>query len=122
MPNKPDQTNILSIRYQITQKQGDPLSIRGQLPALTIQFEDPLGSGLIREKVVGFNELKTYYDYLKARAESLGKVVLSDPANTFDYLWRMYYEGSPVDNTSHIIQEDGFDILQEDGVSLLLIE
>lgn len=80
--DKPNPQNILSITYQLLQEISDPLSIRGQLPALVIQFVD--SDAIVRQKVVGFNEMLPYLRYLKSKADSLGKVIICLPNTTYD--------------------------------------
>lgn len=79
--NTPTPDNILSITYQLLQEPNVPGSIRGQMPVITIQFQE---NSVVRNKVVGFVEMLPYLKMLKKRADGLGKVITSNPAATFD--------------------------------------
>jgi hypothetical protein len=82
MANYPTPQNIVSITYQLLQQINDPASVRGQLPALTIQFIDD--NSVTRNKVVTFREMLPYLRYLHDKAVSLGQFVVCDPESTFD--------------------------------------
>jgi hypothetical protein len=82
MQGIPTPQNIVSITYQLLQQVTDRLSVRGQLPVLTIQFEG--NTGITRTKVVGFNEMLPYLRYLKVKADSLGKTIICNPPSTYD--------------------------------------
>lgn len=101
MANYPTPSNIVSITYQLKQQIGDPASIRGQLPTLTIQFIDD--NSVVRNKVVTFREMLPYLQYLKAKATSLGKVIVCDPEATYDYKI-VFIAGEPVSGQSQVVQ------------------
>lgn len=82
MPSKPTPGNIISITYQLLQEINVPQSIRGQMPVITIQFQDD--SSIVRSKVVSFQEMLPYLRYLKTKAVSLGKILSCVPETTFD--------------------------------------
>lgn len=81
MQNIPTPDNIVSITYQLLQEVNDPASIRGQMPILSVQFQD---SSVVRNKMISFLEMKPYLNYLKARADALGKAVVCYPPTTYD--------------------------------------
>lgn len=82
MANYPTPQNIRTITYQLLQQVGDPSSIRGQLPILSIQFVDD--NSVVRNKMVSFREMLPYLRYLHDKAVSLGKFLVCDPESTFD--------------------------------------
>lgn len=82
MANYPTPDNIQSITYQLLQEINDPASIRGQLPVLTIQFID--GNSVVRNKVVGFQEMLPYLKMLKAKATATGNLLYCDPEQFYD--------------------------------------
>lgn len=82
MANTPTPQNILTITYQLLQEVNDPASVRAQLPILTVQFQD--SNSVVRNKIIGFQEMLPYLRYLHVKALSLGKVIVCDPESTFD--------------------------------------
>lgn len=89
----PTPDNILSITYQLMQDITDPLLVRGQMPCLSIQFEDT--GGIVRTKMVSFGEMLPYLQMLKKRSDELGLVLLSNPESTFDKKVSITYGESP---------------------------
>lgn len=80
--NKPTPQNIVSITYQLLQEINVPGSIRGQMPVITIQFQD--ADSIVRDRVVAFVEMLPYLRMLKEKADSLGKVLTCNPPLTYD--------------------------------------
>lgn len=106
MANIPTPQNIISITYQLLQEPNVPTSIRGQMPILTIQFQDD--NSVIRTKCVEFREMLPYLRYLKDRATSLGKVLVSYPDTTYDKkIVITYGEGSEGGDITTTFQLNG---------------
>lgn len=82
MPSIPTVQNIESITYQLLQESNDSTSIRGQMPVITIQFQDE--NSIVRTRVVGFTEMLPYIKMLHEKAIGLGEVLICDPESTFD--------------------------------------
>lgn len=99
--NTPTPQNIISITYQLLQEVGVPTSIRGQMPVITIQFQN--GTEPVRNKVVNFFEMLPYLKMLKVRAVALGKQLSSNPELTFDKKIVINY-GDPATGTGIPVQ------------------
>lgn len=92
---QPDNTNITSIDYQLEIEPGVYNSIQAGLPVIRINYEDSDGNN--RVKGVLFEEMTPYLKYLKERADSLGKVLLSKPDDTYPEKIRIYYDDAEGD-------------------------